>query len=207
MQPQASSKRLFTSSVRLELIQKLFYLPSEIYYVRQLVRLLDQEINAVRRELANLKNADLVFQDIRGNRIYYGTNTKSPIFHELVLLAHKTSGLGGFIYKSKDQLGNLEHILYSQTFLYNLPRLENYDKIDIIIVGKVILQEIEDIIKKEQELRGYEINYMVMDKQELALRRSRRDPLLIDFFMGLPSVIMGQSILLTGNDGTLPQSN
>lgn len=207
MQPQASSKRLFTSGVRFQLIQKLFYLPNEIYYTRELVRLLNQEINAIRRELLNLKDADLVFQDVRGNRTYYGVNQRSPIFPELVMLSHKTSGLGGQIYKLKDQLGEISHVIYSRHFLYNLERSKNYDKIDVIIIGKVILQELEELIKSEQELRKYEINYMLMDQDELSLRYSRRDPLLTDFFMGLPSVIMSQFNLFTQNNATLSQGD
>ena len=50
MKIQTSLKQLLVSQTRLKLITVLFANPKEIYYVRQLVRLVEEEINSVRRE-------------------------------------------------------------------------------------------------------------------------------------------------------------
>ncbi len=168
-----------------------------MFYVRELTRLVNTEINAVRRELANLLKAGLLVSEPRANKIFYQANEHSPLFFELLTIAHKTHLLGGIFHKNKDRLGKIDLILYSQNFLVNAQRGDNYDKIDIIIVGKVILQELDELISSEQKLRGYEINYMVMDLQELRLRKQRRDPFIVEFYLNYPVVIYGEYAKIT----------
>lgn len=187
-----SSKYLFTSATRFLLIQKLFYFPLEMYYVRQLTRNLKLQINALRRELSHLEQAGLISKEQRSNRLYYLANPNSPLYFDLICLAHKTSNLGECLYKKQNQLGELKQVFYSRNFLLNQPRSGSYEQIDIILVGKFILQELESLINAEQILRGYEINYMVMDENELQLRKQRRDPFIIDFFLQMPILIFGQ---------------
>ena len=56
----ANLKDLFVSKVRVKLIQIFLNKPQEMFYVRQLVRETDEEINAVRRELARLEARGLI---------------------------------------------------------------------------------------------------------------------------------------------------
>jgi len=192
-----SFKYLFTSGIRLSLIQEIFYFPGEMHYVRELTRLIKTEINAVRRELANLVKSGLVVSESRSNKIYYQANYSSPLFQDMVTLAHKTHGLGGDIHKSLNKLGKINLVFYSRNFLTNEARGDNYDKVDIIIVGQVILPELSELIKKEEVLRGYEVNYMVMEQSELNIRRQRRDPFIIDFYINYPVVICGEYAKIT----------
>ncbi|MGI5841334.1 MAG: hypothetical protein ACOX6N_03905 [Patescibacteria group bacterium] len=188
MKTTKSLKRLFISSTRQKLINIFFTSPSELYYVRQLVRLTLEEINSVRRELDNLKKAGIIESEARGNRLYYWANKSSSLFNDLLVLAHKTSGLGMAI-KDKENIGRVKMMLFSYNFLTNQPR--SNDDVDIVLVGDISLREVESAIKKEEEKRGREINYMVMDKKELQLRKQKRDPFLIDFFLACPTVIIG----------------
>ena len=147
-----------------------------------------EEINSVRRELDNLKKAGIIESEARGNRLYYWANKSSSLFNDLLVLAHKTSGLGMAI-KDKENIGRVKMMLFSYNFLTNQPR--SNDDVDIVLVGDISLREVESAIKKEEEKRGREINYMVMDKKELQLRKQKRDPFLIDFFLACPTVIIG----------------
>jgi len=49
----------------------------------------------------------------------------------------------------------------------------------------------QDLIKPEESVIGREINYMVMDRQEFHLRLSKRDPVIVDFFLSYPALIIG----------------
>ena len=84
MKIQTSLKQLLVSQTRLKLITILFANPKEIYYVRQLVRLVEEEINSVRRELDNLKKAGIVESEWRGNRLYYWADKQSSLFFNLL---------------------------------------------------------------------------------------------------------------------------
>lgn len=189
MKAKGALKRLFVSSTRQKLINTFFYNPKEIFYVRQLVRLVDEEINSVRRELENLKAADIISSEWRGNRLYYWTNPQNPIYYDLLILANKTSGLGNLLQEKKPKIGTIQLLFYSNYFITS--QSPQPDHIDLIIVGKVSLKVINSLIKQEEEKRGREINYMVMDRAEFQMRKSKRDPFLVDFFLGSPVVIIG----------------
>lgn len=189
MKVQNSLKHLFVSQTRLKLINILFYSPQEIFYVRQLVRLVEEEINSVRRELANLLKAGVINSEWRGNRLYYWADKQSPLFFNLVTIANQNSGLGLKLQNKNETLGTIKLVFYSNKFITSDKRTP--DDIDLIIVGDVSLREIDSFIKQEQETRGHEINYMVMGKGEFRLRRQKRDQFIVDFFLGNPIAIIG----------------
>lgn len=189
MKIQTSLKHLFVSQTRLKLINILFYSPQEIFYVRQLVRLIDEEINSVRRELANLLKSGVINSEWRGNRLYYWADKQSPLFFNLVTIANQDSGLGLKLQNKNETLGTIKLVFYSNKFITGDKRTP--DDIDLIIVGDVSLREIDSFIKQEQEVRGHEINYMVMGKGEFRLRRQKRDQFIVDFFLGNPIAIIG----------------
>ncbi|HEX8923102.1 MAG TPA: hypothetical protein VF828_00015 [Patescibacteria group bacterium] len=189
MKYNQSLKHLLVSKTRQKLLGILFYQPSEIYYVRQLVRLADEEINSVRRELENLKNADVVTSEQRGNRLYYQANVNSSMFLELLVLAHKSSGLGEGIQKNRDKVGAIKLIAASFEYLTGTKKGEG--SIDMIIVGDISIREIDNLIKSEESRLQKEINYMVMDRSEFRLRKQKRDPFLVDFFLACPFILFG----------------
>jgi len=189
MKVSHSFKRLLTSKTRLKLINIFFYSPQTIFYVRELVRLTGEEINSVRRELENLEIASILSKEIRGNRLYYWANPSHYLFYDLMVLANKHIGLGAKIQENHLKLGKLKGLFYSQDFLHHIA--ENHGNIDMIIVGEVSLKKTEDFVKSEEQTLGREINYMVMDKEELHLRLSKRDPIMVDFFLKYPSLIIG----------------
>lgn len=181
-------KKLLVSQTRIKLINILFYCPKEIYYVRELVRKTDEEINSVRRELDNLLKADLIIQDKRGNRVYYGAAPKSLFFYDLLLIAHKNS--------QWSSINHLKYLLMSFDFATGTPH--SPDNIDIVIVGDVSYKEIETLIKDEESKLNREINYMIMDRNEFQLRRSRKDQFIVDFFLNAPLIIYGDLNNLNG---------
>jgi hypothetical protein len=48
-------KSLFTSSVRVKLFKHFFLHPNDEFFIRQLTRDLNEQVNAIRRELENWK--------------------------------------------------------------------------------------------------------------------------------------------------------
>lgn len=191
MKIQNSLKHIFVSQTRLKLINALFYRPSDIFYVRQLVRLIDEEINSVRRELDNLKKSGIVASEWRGNRLYYWADKQSPLFSNLMSIANQSSGLGLKLQNKNETLGTIKLVFYNYKFMTDEKR--SPDDIDLIIVGDVSLREIDSFIKQEESIRGHEINYMVMGKGEFKLRRQKRDQFIVDFFLSNPVAIIGSS--------------
>ncbi len=194
MKVSHSLKRILTSQTRQKLINILFYSPSELFFVRQLVRETGEEINSVRRELENLKAGAMLSSENRGNRLFYWANQDHYLFYDLMILANKHSGLGSKIQENHLKLGKLKSVFYSQDFLRHLS--ENNQNIDILIIGDISLKLVEEMIKSEEVMLGREINYMVMDRPELQLRLSKRDPVIVDFFVRYPALIIGNPVLV-----------
>jgi len=147
MKIQHSLKHLFISQTRIKIINVLFYNPGEIFYVRQLVRLVDEEINSVRRELDNLQKSGLIASERRGNRLYYCADKQSPLFSDLLIIANQSSGLGLKLQNKNETLGSIKLVFYSYKFMTGEKRQS--DDIDLVIVGDVSIREIESLIKQE----------------------------------------------------------
>ncbi len=181
-------KRLFVSQTRQKLISIFFSQPNEMFYVRQLVRDSQEEINSVRRELSNLSQASIISQEARGNRLYYSVNKDNPAYHTLLVISHQIAGLGHSLQSSK--VGNLKFALFSSALLERR-EISSEASIDMILVGDLNVREVDSVVKNYEQSYGREINYMIMDKSELRLRKQKRDPIIIDFFINCPSVIIG----------------
>jgi len=187
MKVETCLNAILTSKTRCKLICTFFENPKELFYVRQLVRLTGEEINSVRRELANLKKANILLSESRGNRLYYTTNFRHHLFNSLLLLAYRSSDLASKLDKAKLLLVSFHFLLWEKA---------RPDSIDLIIVGDLPLRVVENAIGAEEKKRDFEINYMVMDQDELKLRQNKRDPFIVDFFLSSPFVIIGNPALL-----------
>lgn len=166
------------------MINLFFFLPHNYYYVRQLVRQTGEEINSVRRELKNLKDANLLNSEKRSHRLYYYPNPDSPLFVSLLILANQSSLLAQSLRNS-----GVDLLLYG--FHFAAMAKTDTDLVDLLIVGNIYPKEVENMIKAEEKLRGREINYMIMGSEEFRLRKLKRDPILIEFLLHFPLIIIG----------------
>jgi len=182
-------RNLFISKVRVKLLQIFFDNPNELYYVRQLVRKADEEINAVRRELEHLEKAGLLKKEPRGNRLYYWLDKNCSYFDDLASMVAKNVGLGKEILKNRNKLGKISFALLSGKFIKRISRRE--DEVDLLIVGEMVMPELAALVRAEEARREQEINYTVMTNQEFAFRKQRRDPFLLSILTSSRIMIIG----------------
>ena len=67
-------EQLFGSKTRVKLLQLFLANPGRSFYVRELTRKIDEQINSVRRELANLLGIGIIRSDSVNNKLYYEVN-------------------------------------------------------------------------------------------------------------------------------------
>ncbi len=180
---------LMVSRVRVKMLELFFTNQRELYYVRDITRKIKEEINAVRRELDRLSTAGLLKSEERGNRLYYYLNTKYVFYQEIEQIIAKTTGLGRTIRKLQNKLGNLEFVMLSGRFVRGLPVSQN--QVDVIVIGEVVLQDLSDLIKAEEQVRGREINYAVFSHDEFEFRKQRRDPFIMDALYDSRIMVIG----------------
>lgn len=190
----AKMQDFMISKVRVKLLKTFLRDPEEMYYIRQLTRLIGEEINAVRRELINMADSGMLKPEKRGNRIYY-TFSKDYLFHkELMGMVAKKTGLGQAMLKDKAKLGKVKFAMISGRFIRKMPRKK--DTVDLLLVGDIILPQLAVIIREQEAKLDREINYTVMTKEELEYRKSRRDPFI-------QSVLLGSRVMIIGDEEEL----
>lgn len=180
---------LIISRVRVKILQLFYLSPDKIFHVRALVRAVDEEINAVRRELAHLEKKGILVKERRANRLLYGLRKDYPLYYDLLGLIAKTSGLGGNILKNRQKLGKLKFVMISGKFARQKNREAN--DIDLLVVGKVVLPELSQIVRQEEVRSEREINYTVMSEDELEFRKRRRDPFVLEVLKGSRIMVVG----------------
>lgn len=177
------------SKVRVKLIETFLSSPEEMYYIRELTRLIQEEINAVRRELLNMKEVGMVKEEKRGNRLYYSFN-RSYLFHkDLMSMVAKVTGLGESIFKSAPKLGRVKFAMLSGRFARKMPRLK--DTVDLLVVGDIIMPQLTDLIRAQEAKLSREINYTVMTEKELEYRKTHNDPFITRILQGSRVMIIG----------------
>ncbi len=182
------------SRVRVGLMELFFQQPNELFYVREITRQVHEEINAVRRELDRMLASGLLKNEERGNRVYYYLNRNYTYYPELMRMVAKSTGLGLKLNKYKKKLGTVHFIMFSGKFIQIDQSKRN--EVDILIVGDIVLPELEAIMKEEELRIKREISYTVLSLDEFEFRKQRRDPFLME-------VLFGTRIMVIGNEEEL----
>lgn len=180
---------IIISRVRVKLLELFLTNPGKIFHVREMVRRTEEEINAVRRELAHMEKAGMVTKEPRANRLYYAFRRDYSLYFELLELIAKTTGLGFDLLKNKAKLGKIKFAMLSGSFVRGKPATA--ERVDLLVVGNVVLPELSQIVKNEEVRRDQEINYTVMTEDEFEFRKKRRDPFILGVLSGSRVMIIG----------------
>lgn len=169
-------KDLFISKTRVKLFQTYLSNPGRIFYVRELVRTVGEQINSVRAELARMERVGMLTSEVRANRKFYGFRKDYIYFDELSRLVAKSKGLGGDIIKERNKLGKIKFASLSGSLIKRKP--VGPTDVDLLVVGSVVLPQLAQIVKENESTVGREINYTVMTEDEFTFRKRRGDPFI-----------------------------
>ncbi len=185
---------LFTSRVRLKIFNLFIPNPDEMYYVRQVTRMLGEEVNAVRRELERLREIGLLTTEKRANRLYYKVRVDFPFYYDLLRIVGRTTGLGRIFMDKLTSLGKVRFAMLSAEFVKG--RKSGPNEIDFMVVGRVNVEVLQDMIRDYEEQIGREVNYTVMTEDEFEFRKNRGDAFIRD-------VLSQPQIVLVGDESEL----
>lgn len=125
-------KRIFTSNTRIKLLTLFVLNEDEEFYIRELTRKLDEQINSIRRELDNLKKAGLLKSKVKNRKKYYLVNKSFFIFPELKGIIKKTMSEESDISKEIEKYGEIQLLVLSGVFID-----KETNPVDMLIVGKI----------------------------------------------------------------------
>jgi hypothetical protein len=188
-------EHLFGSRTRVKLISVFLSRPSEPLFVRELTRLIDTQINAVRRELANLKSLGLVSESHAEEkstkrpglkRKYYHLNQQYPLLPEIKSLIMKAQLLVEYrLDHELDALGDVRYAALLGAFLGIA-----HAPVDLFIVGSVDAGGLKKLLGKVERAMGKEVNYTIMTLQEYLYRKDMTDKFLYSVLEAPKNVVI-----------------
>lgn len=190
-------EKLFGSKTRAKLLKLFFETPDKSFYVREMTRVIDEQINSVRRELLNLESIGIIKNETFDNKVYYSANTKHPFCRPLGEMFTKRIDLT----RDKDihETTWEEYTRPVKKYLTGLivtNRLPGQDGIDLLIIGNDKTKKLTrwaEVIEKKQ---GKPINYVIMSTDDFTYRRSVRDRFIEDILeMEITEIIDPEKII------------
>src|SRR6187431_2920777 len=75
--------KLFGSKTRVKLLHLFMNHPGQSFYVREITRIIDEQINSVRRELSNMLEVGVITSETSDNKLYYQVNQRYEYYTAL----------------------------------------------------------------------------------------------------------------------------
>ncbi len=185
---------LIPSKTRRKILELFFHNPTGQTYLRKIVRDVDEEVNAVKRELDILSEAKLLHKERRLNKIFYTINKSFIYYDEFMRLFTKTSLFANLVYKNVTKIGKVKFLAVSTKFSKKIEIKE--DEIYVLFIGVIVIPEVVSIMGEAEKEFGREINYTVMTEEEFAFRKKNNDPFIWRF-------LRQPKVMLLGNEEDL----
>jgi predicted nucleotidyltransferase/predicted transcriptional regulator with HTH domain len=170
--------RLFSSKIRTKLLDVFLRIPKARFYIRELERKINEEAKNISRELQNLETLGLLVSKKQGNQKIYTVNEDFFLYPELKGIIFKTTGILGLLKEATAKLNGIE-----TAFIYGSYALgtetENSD-VDLMIIGKPNLTELNEAVSEIEDELNREINYMCFDREEYEERKKAKDAFILE---------------------------
>ena len=161
-------KRLFTSNTRIKLLTLFLLNPEEEYFIRELTRKLDEQINSVRRELDNLKKVGLLKSRMKNRKKYYLVNKNFTAFHDLRNIIIKAMSGKDDLVKKLTKLGDVVFLALLGIFV------DKSSPVDLLIVGDISKQKVQELLNSEIDTEK-PIRFSILSKDDLLYRIKCKD--------------------------------
>lgn len=191
---------LFGSKTRVKLLHLFLNNPGKAFYVREITRLIDEQINSVRRELSNMLEVGVITSDSSDNKLYYEVNQR----YEYYVPLRAIFGDGTTMSNSavKPAISEQWHTLISE-----LPGIRiavaggvlvkgSASPVDLLLVGDVPAKKLKAAISQIESSEGRELNYSLLSYDEFYYRLSVRDRFITE-------ITNNKHVVLTDTDGIL----
>ncbi len=202
-------EQLFGSKTRVKLLSLFFNNPGRPFYVREITRKIDEQINSVRRELANLLSIGLVSSDGSNNRLYYEVNPKYEHYESLrsIFTAIPMKSADPVVKETREEDKIVKRLrstgAVTFAFLTGSFTLDSRTNIDIFVVGDINKPRLAKVVADMEREMGRELNYSVVTPEEYQYRLSLNDRFITGVLEAKKIVVIdGQEKPLVHSDVT-----
>lgn len=215
-------EQLFGSKTRVKLLQLFLSNPNRPFYVREITRKIDEQINSVRRELANLLSIGIITSDNNNNRLYYEVNQKYEYYNALAAIfsGKKTTAKSlkpkpavkstEKLEKAGSQESNNDEVVEKNPILEMFRKTGNLkvllltgqftrdesSGIDLLIVGDVNMVQIDKEVAELEKSEKKEVRYAVFSFDEFKYRKQIHDRFIMNILDSKMQVLLDADKLL-----------
>ncbi|QQS59510.1 hypothetical protein IPN35_01300 [Candidatus Peregrinibacteria bacterium] len=159
------------------------------FFVRELTRSLDEQINSIRRELENLEKIGMLRGKVRERKKYYSVNSQFPILNELRTIFQKAEGPHQQILKKIQRFGMVDLLVLTGAFV------DASGGVDIVVVGKLDKERLSDYLSRELagELK-HEIRFSVFSREDFLYRLECKDKFSQDLLKNPKNIVLANKI-------------
>lgn len=195
---------LFGSKTRVKLLHLFLNNPDNAFYVREITRLIGEQINSVRRELSNMTSVGIVTSNNTDNKLYYRVNTKYEHYQPLraifvdkadkspssnVVETHSTP-------KWTEQITTIPGIRVA--VVAGILVKNSTSHVDVLLVGDMSEKNIKSAINSLERVHGREVVYSKLSYDEFYYRLSVRDKFIT-------TIITSRHLVLVDADNILKE--
>jgi predicted transcriptional regulator len=194
-------EQLFGSKTRVKLLQLFYSNPNRSFYVREITRKIDEQINSVRRELSNLLSIGIITSDNTNNKLYYEVNQKYEYYRPLQEI------FGGGVKKTTKRVtidqqhtetdndlksvGHIDLAIYTGQFTR-----DDSSGIDFLVVGDVNPTALQKYVDELEAKEGKSIRYTSMTLPDFKYRQQIHDRFAVGVIQSKKQVLVDVHNLL-----------
>jgi len=184
---------LFGSKTRVKLLHLFLNNPGKAFYVREITRLIDEQINSVRRELSNMLAVGIITSDSADNKLYYEVNQRYDYYvpFRAIFADERIEATS-----QKVQADNQWHERVQElpgvriAIMAGVLVKGSGTSVDLLLVGDVPAAKLKTAVKQIEKIEGRELNYSLLSYDEFYYRLSVRDKFITEILNGKHAVLL-----------------
>jgi predicted transcriptional regulator len=176
-------KAIFSSKARIKLLSTFLLNPDEEYFIRELTRKLDEQINSIRRELDNLKKIGLLKSRTKNRKKYFYTNKDFLIFSELKDIFLKALNNDSDLIKSISKMEEVELLLLNGVFVG-----EEKAPVDLLIVGEIDKDKLQKLLSDSSKM-GKDLKFTSLSRRDFLYRLECKDKFIRDILADEKTIV------------------
>jgi hypothetical protein len=189
---------LFGSKTRVKLLHLFLNNPGKAFYVREITRLIDEQINSVRRELSNMLSVGVITSDSADNKLYYEVNQRYEYYVPFrAIFADERMETAAKAKTGASWQGLLANLTGARLVLIAGVLVRgSTGKVDLLLVGDIPASKLKAVVKQIEKDEARELNYSVLSYDEFYYRLSVRDKFIIEILNAKHAVVLDTDNIL-----------
>jgi len=207
-------EQLFGSKTRVKLLELFYSNPNRSFYVREITRKVNEQINSVRRELANLLGIGIITSESNNNRLYYEVNQEYDHYKALSMIfgpkpTKSSSKKKAESAKEKDEVEQVpEHPLahhlrtvgrIDAALLTGQFTRDERSGIDILIIGDINQAKLDKFMNELEKEETKELRYSTLTTSNYDYRKQINDRFI-------NNVLASKKIIIINNHNLLAEA-